>query len=517
MKVNWQTVVTKLIENEFDLAETKSGLCRDDAGEGETFYPSSLHAVDHCVVFLARVKGEKKLLAVAQSDSKLFSILQAEETGDVAGKAVKIASLSAENACLLRQHLSFMKPVAFGRNSFSLGLGDRLGLASPGHLRCLAGSGIRPVLAQQSIRELTLTERTYVDVLDAASWAVLQEGFHEGFGADGDHLKRPEDIQLALELGFSMITLDCSEKIDGSVASLSNAERCSRYQALPAGFRATMETAYLNQTFRVGASSVHFTAEELQEILLTYGETLAFIRDIDAKYIKPQQQPVDFELSIDETATPTTPAAHYFMAAEMQKAGIVLCSLAPRFCGEFQKAIDYIGDLARFEAEFAIHAAIADHFGYRLSIHSGSDKFSVFPIIGQYTKGRVHVKTAGTNWLEALRVICRKEPGFFRELCRFALARFNDATKFYHVTTDLSKVPDVNSLPDNELERLLNEPDARQLLHITYGYILTDKDAAGNRLFRDRLYQLWNRHEQEYANVLTAHIGKHVRLLKEKI
>ena len=73
-----------------------------------------------------------------------------------------------------------MNPVAFGRDSFSLGLGDRLGLASPGHLHCLPGTKIRPVLAQQSIRELVLTGRTYEEVLDAASWAVFQEGYHTG-------------------------------------------------------------------------------------------------------------------------------------------------------------------------------------------------------------------------------------------------------------------------------------------------------------------------------------------------
>ena len=516
MRANWHEFVTMMVQNNFDVERT-SNSCSVSLGEEESVYPASFHVVENCGVFLARVRGAKKLIAVAQADSVLFTAIEAEQTTTVAGKTVKIALLSSKNAELLRKHLPFMKPVAFGRNSFSLGLGDRLGLASPGHLRCLAGSGIRPVLAQQSIRELTLTERTYGDVLDAASWAVLQEGFHDGFGADGDHLKRSEDIKMALDLGFSMITLDCSEKIDGSVANLSEAERCERYQSLPEDFRTKMEAAYLDKTISVGSSSVHFSSDALQEILLTYGETLAFIAEIDAKFIKPHHQPVDFELSIDETATPTTPAAHYFMASEMEKAGIVLCSLAPRFCGEFQKAIDYIGDLASFEAEFAIHAAIADHFGYRLSVHSGSDKFSVFPIVGQYTKGRVHVKTAGTNWLEALRVICRKEPDFFRELCRFALARFDDATKFYHVTTDLTKVPDVKSLADNELERMLNEPDARQLLHITYGYILTDKDAAGKRLYRDRLYQLWNRYEEEYAKVLITHIGKHVSLLKKKI
>jgi len=513
MKEQWRDFISKMIGNGF---EPKFHRDPVELAKGSV-YAASFHVADQCGIFLARVNGAKSLIAVAQAESKLFNEIQAQETCTIDGKAVKIAALSPNNADALRNYFPFMKPVAFGRNSFSLGLGDRLGLASPGHLRSLAGSGIRPVLAQQSIRELTLTERTYNNVLDAASWAVLQEGFHDGFGADGDHLKRPEDIKMALDLGYSMITLDCSEKIDGSIAAMNAADRAAKYQALPAEFRAKMEQFYLGKTFPVGTLSVYFDQESLQEILLTYGETLAFIQQIDAKFIKPHHQPVDFELSIDETATPTTPAAHYFMASEMEKAGIVLCSLAPRFIGEFQKAIDYIGDLAVFEADFAVHAAIADHFGYRLSIHSGSDKFSVFPIIGQYTKGRVHVKTAGTNWLEALRVVCRQEPQFFRELCLFALSRFTDATKFYHVTTDLAKIPAAQDLPDNELERMLNEPDARQLLHITYGYILADKNAAGKPLYRDRLYKLWDSYEAEYAQVLVSHIGNHVKLLKQKI
>ena len=509
MKEQWREFISAMIDSGFDAKLQRAS--------AELDYPASFHVADQCGLFLARVNGEKRLIAVAQAESKLFNEIQAQETCMVDGKAVKIAELSANNAEVMRKFFPFMKPVAFGRNSFSLGLGDRLGLASPGHLRCLAGSGIRPVLAQQSIRELTLTERTYNNVLDAASWAVLQEGFHDGFGADGDHLKRPEDIKIALDLGYSMITLDCSEKIDGSIAAMNATERAAKYQSLPADFRSKMEHFYLDKTFPVGTLSVHFDRDSLQEILLTYGETLAFIQQIDAQFIKPHHQPIDFELSIDETATPTTPAAHYFMASEMEKAGIVLCSLAPRFIGEFQKAIDYIGDLAVFEADFAVHAAIADHFGYRLSIHSGSDKFSVFPIIGQYTKGRVHVKTAGTNWLEALRVVCRQEPQFFRELCLFARSRFADATKFYHVTTDLAKIPDAANLPEKDLERMLNEPDARQLLHITYGYILADKNTDGKTLYRDRLYKLWDRFENDYAQVLISHIGNHVKSLKQKI
>jgi hypothetical protein len=507
MKNEWKSFALQLIDGGF--------ACPAEMGEG--LYNNSLLIDSDVALFLIREQNGKRLVVLDRKESSVFADIVAAETGNIQGTVYKIAELSHENAVVMRRHIAFMNPVAFGRDSFSLGLGDRLGLASPGHLRCLKGSGIRPVLAQQSIRELNLTQRTYEDVLDAASWAVLQEGFQDGFGADGDHLKKAEEVKMALDQGFSMITLDCSEKIDNTIDSLTAAEVARRYDGLAPDLRARVERDYLGKTFPVGDIAITFSTEALQRTLLTYGETLAFIQEIYAGYIACHSMPVDFELSIDETTTPTTLEAHYFMAAEMVRAGIELASLAPRFCGEFQKAIDYIGDLARFEAEYAVHSAIADHFGYRLSIHSGSDKFKVFPIVGQYTRGRVHVKTAGTNYLEALRVICRVEPALFRQICAHARMRFPDATKFYHVTTDLSKIPDADALPDSELERMLNEQDARQLLHITFGFVLTDKDVAGNYVFRDRLYAIWEAHEEEYANILVQHIGKHIQLLKERL
>lgn len=506
MDVAWKSFATRLIANQFAPVPANGEI-----------YERSLLLTPENAIFLARANTGKRLIMLERTKNKLFDELKAEEIGNIGEISFKSAELSHANAEVMRRYVSFMKPVAFGRGSFSLGLGDRLGLASPGHLRCIRGTGLRPVLAQQSIRELNLTQRTYEDVLDAASWAVLQEGFQDGFGADGDHLKKAEEVKMALDLGFSMITLDCSEKIDNTVDSLTAREVSQRYAGLDQSLRDRMEGEYLGRTFKVGDIAICFSEEALQRTMLTYGETLAFIQEIHARYIAGQPRPVDFELSIDETATPTTVEAHYFMAAEMVKAGIELTSLAPRFCGEFQKAIDYIGDLTRFEAEYVVHAAIADHFGYRLSIHSGSDKFKVFPIVGQYTRGRVHVKTAGTNYLEALRVICRVEPALFRRICAHARLRFPDATKFYHVTTDLAKIPDADTLPDSELERMLNEQDARQLLHITFGFVLTDKDAAGNYVFRDRLYAIWDAHEEEYANILVQHIGKHIKLLKERL
>ena len=507
MKNGWESFAAELIDGGFASPEE----------EWEGIYKKSLQVTSDVAVFLMRTPAGKRVALLKRKESSLFTDIVAVESGKVQEVPFKIAELSHENAVVFRRYFPFMKPVAFGRQSFSLGLGDRLGLASPGHLRCLKGTKIRPVLAQQSIRDLNLTQRTYKDVLDAASWAVLQEGFQEGFGADGDHLKKAEEVRMALDLGFSMITLDCSEKIDNTVDSLSSAEVALQYAKLMPELRNKMEAEYLGRTFVVGKQKITFDQEALQRTVLTYGATLAFIKEIHETYIAPHPAEVDFELSIDETATPTTIEAHYFMAVEMQKAGIELTSLAPRFCGEFQKAIDYIGDLAKFEAEFIIHSAIADHFGYRLSIHSGSDKFKVFPIIGQYTGGRVHVKTAGTNYLEALRVVCRVDPATFRSICTHAKTRFPDATKLYHVTTDLAKIPNENQLADAQLERMLTEEDARQLLHITFGYILTDKDAQGAWLFRDRLYQIWNENEEVYADILVKHIGHHVEALTERL
>ncbi len=507
MKTGWESFAIQWIKNGFTFP----------AEDWEGVYKSSLLVDADVALFLMRTMVGKRLVVLNRTESSLFTDIVSAEYGKIQEVPYKVAELCHENAVVLRRHFPFMNPVAFGRQSFSLGLGDRLGLASPGHLRCLKGTGLRPVLAQQSIRELNLTQRTYEDVLDAASWAVLQEGYHEGFGADGDHLKKPEEVKMALELNFSMITLDCSEKIDNTVDSLDKQAVAARYAGMEPVLRQKIESEYLGRTFRVGNQSITFGTEALQRTILTYGATLAFIREIHETFIACRASEIDFELSIDETATPTTAEAHYFMAAEMLKAGIELTSLAPRFCGEFQKAIDYIGDLDQFEAEFAVHAAIADHFGYRLSIHSGSDKFKVFPIVGQHTRGRVHVKTAGTNYLEALRLICRVEPGFFREICAHAKMRFPDATKFYHVTTDLAKIPDADRLPNSDLERMLNEEDARQLLHITFGFILTDKNDKGKFLFRDRLYQIWNEHEDDYADILIHHIGRHVELLTARL
>ena len=461
-------------------------------------YADSLHRLDGTAVFMANEGGEVKLFLSGDPlgfDARPYP----GEPG------LWVAPCDHATACKLRELFPFTAPSPVLSYPRTMGVGDRLGLAGPGHLRVFKEFDALPVLAQQSMRELNLTGRTYEDVLDAATFAVFRENFTLGFGADGDHLKTKQDVAYALGLGFTMITLDCSEHIDNGAASLSDEEALAL-----AGEDAALEERYLNRTFTVEGNELIFTKGELARIRLIYGRAITFAEEVFKEFF--QNGRADFELSIDETATPTTPLQHFFVANELSLRGVRPATMAPRFCGEFQKGVDYIGDVAQFEREFAVHCAIARHFGCKISVHSGSDKFSVFPIVGRCAHLNFHVKTAGTNWLEAMAIVARKDPALYREVHEYALASFEDAKKFYHVTTDVAKIPPVAKLSDEELPSLFTQNDARQLIHITYGHILTARSDTGF-LFRDRLYALWKREEEAYAGALYAHIAKHMRAL----
>ena len=424
---------------------------------------------------------------------------------------VTVCPLGHQNAQALRACFPFTAPVPVLKYDRSVGVGDRLGIASPGHIRVFRRFDAMPVLAQQSIRELNLTHRTYSDVIDCASFAVFREGFRRGFGADGDHLKTREEIEYALKSGCTMITLDCSEHICSDAAHMDADALRANYTPDQA-----LEQRWLNRSFRAEAHTISFTPEDLMRAQLLYGKAIAFAAAIWAEYIAPLNGRVDFEISIDETPTPTSPQQHFFVAAELLRLGVRPDTVAPRFCGEFQKGVDYSGDLKQFEREAAVHAAIARHFGYKLSIHSGSDKFSVFPILGRETRGRFHLKTAGTNWLEAMRLVAEKDPALYRQVHAYAITAFPEAAKYYHVSTSPATVPPLDTLPDAALPALFRRDDARQLIHITYGLILTAAGPDGRPLFKYRLYALWRTYAQDYAQLLDNHIGKHLDLLMQK-
>ncbi|MHB8818028.1 MAG: tagaturonate epimerase family protein, partial [Bellilinea sp.] len=117
------------------------------------------------------------------------------DASEFEGQTLQVCPLTPENAAVLRSKLPWLRPKLLGTQT-SAGMGDRLGLATPGHVKAVqrTDGNIAPIFAQQSIREMTRTGRSPVQVMDDAMWGVFQEGWRSGFGADADHLKTIQDI-----------------------------------------------------------------------------------------------------------------------------------------------------------------------------------------------------------------------------------------------------------------------------------------------------------------------------------
>lgn len=441
-------------------------------------------------------RGTEKLLAVMGEHADAFS--GEEQNG------VKLCPLSADNAVQLQALFPYTKPKSHKDHAFTIGLGDRLGLATPGHVRAIAGYDVYPVFAQQSIRELTLTNRTFSDVIAAAAFGVFQEGYKGGYGADGDHLKTKEEIRYAIESGCTMITLDCSEHIDIQAAAYTDAEVDAAYAALPADVRSHYEQTYLGRDLPfIGMLSL----SELKRIVLVFWDAIYHAESCYQYIEEIKTADVDFEMSIDETRTITSPAEHFVIASELLAHGVHPVSLAPHFSGEFEKGIEYSGNLNDFARDFEIHQKIADHFGYKLSVHSGSDKFSVFSTVGRVTGCHVHVKTAGTNWLEAMRVVAKHNPALYRKAHKFALEHRAEAEKYYHVSTNPADIPNIDLQNDAYLPEYLQLPASRQTMHIAYGLLLEQE------WFRNEFFPFLSTYEEEYYAGLVSHIGRHLLYL----
>ncbi|MEN3010651.1 MAG: tagaturonate epimerase family protein [Candidatus Bipolaricaulaceae bacterium] len=413
-----------------------------------------------------------------------------------------LCPLSWNNAQALSALFGQLKPRRLPPQP-SFGFGDRLGLATSGHLRAVEGTGVFPVLAQQSMRENARTGRTFADVLTDAIFGAFQAGWTQGFGADADHLKSVEEARRAARLGYTLFTCDPSDFLE----PFPPPKLPSGGQGIP---WAELEKFYLGRNFSVpGLGKLRFQREELRRIAGKYWRALEFAEEMHRALREELPHGFDFELSVDETPTPTTTQEHLFLALELRRRGVELASLAPRFPGALEKAVDYRGNLEEFRQALRAHVAIAQAFGpYRLSLHSGSDKWSLYPIFAAETGGLWHVKTAGTSYLVALEVLARASPTLFREIMVLARARFPEDRQGYHVHADPEAFPPPQSLKDHELPQLLTIPEARQILHVTYGSVL--------QRYGEDLKRVLSQHEEEYHQALAEHFGKHLRALGVK-
>jgi len=201
------------------------------------------------------------------------------------------------------------------------------------------------------------------------------------------------------------------------------------------------------------------------------------------------------EVSMDETDAPQTPPELLVILALLADAGVPVDTIAPRFSGRFNKGVDYVGDLEVFEREFSDDVAVLAHAarryglpaGIKLSVHSGSDKFSLYPVIRrtiERTGAGVHVKTAGTTWLEELIGLAEAEGDgleLAREIYAYALGHVDELCAPYASVIDIrrDRLPSaavVGSWSGARFAAAIRHvpgdprfsPDVRQLLHVSF-------------------------------------------------
>ena len=464
-------------------------------------YPNSVVEQDGTTYALARDGRHRKLCVRGD-----ISLLRKNFSGEMTD-GMLLCPLTAENAAALRGRLPWLNPVPLGVTA-SFGFGDRLGAATPGHIRSVVGTGIAPIFAQQSVRENDRIGRTPQQVLDDAMWGVVQMGWREPWGADADHVKLVSDLPAFVAAGYTFYTIDPSDHVDNDAQTDSLPALAAKVEALPWArldtTLAALRSDYLAAPIELPGLTLAFSEEILLRALAKYGRAIVHTLDIAAALdAQMHGTRYDLEMSVDETETPTSIYEHYFMARELLRRDLPVVSLAPRFVGKFQKGVDYIGDMAPFEEELIKHAAILKHFdAYKLSIHTGSDKFSIYPLIARYAENRVHVKTAGTSYLEALRVIADRDTALFRQILDYSRARFETDRKSYFLDCQLDKVPTSGNLSDADLPGLLEQFDARQALHVTFGSNL-DR-------FGQQIHSLIADHGEAYEQTLKTHFTRHL-------
>ncbi|MEP7287570.1 MAG: tagaturonate epimerase family protein [Chloroflexota bacterium] len=452
--------------------------------------------------------GTETQLLVLSANSTLLQQFEGI-TSLVGDQSLLVGPTNAHNIAALRQRLTWLNPRPLGLQT-SAGFGDRLGIATPGHIRALraVGGQIAPIFTQQSIREMTRTGRSAQQVMDDATWGVFAESWQSGFGADADHLKTPADIDTCAACGYTFYTFDPGEHVDNNADTATLDRLKAEFVRLPwdqlEDDGDSLVERYADKLFDVEGHKIDFDIHAVYKAAVKYGRAVAHIVKM-YRHLTNVSKSYEVEISVDETETPTTHAEHLFMVSEFKRLGVQWISLAPRFIGRFEKGVDYIGDVDALEKDIAIHAAIARVYGpYKISLHSGSDKFSIYAPAMRQTHGLVHLKTAGTSWLEALRTIAHVDPALFREIYVFAREHYETDKASYHVSASLDKAPKAEIVTDAQLVDLLDQFDVRQIVHVTFGSVLKNPD------FYARLMQDLRSNPDAYAADLTKHFVRHL-------
>jgi len=372
-------------------------------------------------------------------------------------------------------------------SKYSLGVGDRFSHEGKAQLKAImkaneAGLEIVPVW-NKSNREHTLVHSTPVDTRKEADEAVKALGYKGQYLVDADHINLNTVAPFVPVSDF--FTLDVAAYI-GKKSPKTEIE----------AFLSSCQK-YIGRLSIPGmAEPLDITRELIEEIA---GKFLAATQQASEiyNYLRKEKGEGNFitEVSMDEVETPQTPIELLFILKMLADKGVPAQTIAPKFTGRFNKGVDYVGNLDQFAKEFEEDVLVIDYavkeFGLpkelKLSVHSGSDKFSIYPImakiIKKYDKG-LHLKTAGTTWLEeviglaiagddgldAAKKIYANSHDRKEELC----APYADV-----IDIDASKLPSIDEVKEWSGEKFANtlrhipghpdyNPNFRQLIHVAY-------------------------------------------------
>jgi hypothetical protein len=406
---------------------------------------------------------------------------------------------------------------------YSFGMGDRFFHQGKAQLQSIvnakaAGIEITPVW-NKSDREHVTVHTHPVTLRDEADAAVKDLAWSDNYRVDADH------ITLATVDRF----IDCSDFFTLDVGDAIG-ERASDQQI--AAF-VKRHGKYIGTLKIPGAGSFEVTRETIEGVAATFLKAVNTAGEI-YRHIVAEKGAGNFvpEVSMDETENPQTPLEMFFILAAIADEGIPAQTIAPKFSGRFNKGVDYVGDVVQFEKEFnddlaAIAYAISE-FGLpdnlKLSIHSGSDKFSIYGPIARAmrrTGAGIHVKTAGTTWLEEL--IGLAEAGgeglaIAKEVYAGALQRKDELCKPYATVIDIDETQlpaadEVNGWTGAQYADALRHDQSnpaynlhfRQLLHVGY------KVAAE---LGDRYYGALKEFESDVSRNVTANLWeRHIKPL----
>jgi hypothetical protein len=460
------------------------------AQQGFTIYPNSLRSTDsNFQTFVAKHNGQKLVGIVQKPKRKHFELFSpvTSEIKLTSGETVSLHPLTWGNYEKLRTVIDIAPTPAGNQPSF--GTGDRLGLVSAAHVSVLSKYPVFPIIAQQSPRELAKTGRDFQHVLLKAVMGVLETGYTGQYGADADHIKDEHHLLAAIEAGYTMYTIDLSNWLqDPKSNSTEHLSMLSR--------------KIIAENSGLCINGYTINGDGLVKSALIYEKALTQVKSFH-EILKDNLDDFDLEISLDEGPRDTTAEDHFFIAEYLHRNGIDFTSLAPKFPGQFQKGIDYVGNLEALRKSLITHAAICGGLGgYRLSLHSGSDKFSIYPMFSEITDGQFHIKTSGTSWLQAVLIIAKKNAKLFTELYKLSLDNLEESNKAYNIPINVDNLPPT---PPEDLLTFLSQPDVRKLLHISYGILLEQR--------KDSIFEVLRANEEEHYLCVSRNIEHHLKLL----